>query len=247
MAWSGTVGKPMAEGGRGNWIKDGVLEAYREGAKSGPKDGPKDGPEDEGRAEEVSDEHAMVRYRDTGVQRYFNILHGRHRLAVHNFAVKSLRDRDVHLAEDVSQAAWLNVARYRERYDGRPFTPWLFSLVASECTHLFESRGAKKRGGGRLPSSLETLPEEVLADPQDDAHTSAVLADETQAIRRRAASLPHIEARIVQAVYFKGLTLKAAAAELGIPEGTAKGRLARALARLRTEIECEGDDLAATA
>jgi len=74
--------------------------------------------------------------------------------------------------------------------------------------------------------------------------TEMVEADQSlrQADRLHAAmaQLPDEQRHALQLAYFGGHTYREVAAELGIPEGTAKSRLRLALARLRTLIDADG-------
>jgi RNA polymerase sigma-70 factor (ECF subfamily) len=51
------------------------------------------------------------------------------------------------------------------------------------------------------------------------------------------ALLPEGQRRVVELAYFKGLTCREVALEVGIPEGTAKSRLRLALAKLEAILD----------
>ncbi len=69
---------------------------------------------------------------------------------------------------------------------------------------------------------------------------SALIATETGDKLRRALSLlPDAERTAIELAYFEGLSYRAVAARLEVPEGTVKSRIRSGLRRLRNEVDIE--------
>jgi RNA polymerase sigma factor (TIGR02999 family) len=99
------------------------------------------------------------------------------------------------------------------------------------------SKKAEKRGGGR---KREVLDEDHLAAPEEPDELLAL----DEALTQLAATDPQA-AELVKRRYFAGLTLKQAAAALGVAPRTADFLWAFARAWLLRQIEGEGPDPAA--
>ena len=56
-------------------------------------------------------------------------------------------------------------------------------------------------------------------------------------VRDAVRLLPDGQRRVIELAYFKGLTYREVALEVGIPEGTAKSRLRLALAKLESILD----------
>lgn len=138
-------------------------------------------------------------------------------------------------AEDATQEAFVKAYAALPRFRaGAPFRPWLLRIVANEARN-------RRRSAGRR----EGLALRVAADrPSGDAAPSpeaAVLADEARATLFAALRALRDEDReVVGARYLLGLSESETADALGIPRGTVKSRLSRALGRLRGELATLG-------
>ena len=126
-------------------------------------------------------------------------------------------------AQDAFVKAWAALPRFRA---GSPFRPWLLRIVANEARN-------RRRSAGRR----EGLALRVADRPSDDAAPSpeaAVIAAETRAILLTAVNgLRDDDREVIAARYYRELSELEAAEALGIPRGTVKSRLSRALGRLR--------------
>lgn len=135
-------------------------------------------------------------------------------------------------AEDAAQdgfvKAWAALPRFRP---GAPFRPWLLRIVANEAHN--RRRSARRR--------VELELRATVADPPGDAAPSpegAALGREQQA--ELLAALNRLEERssdVLVCRYFLELSEDETAQVLGVRRGTVKSRTARALARLREEVE----------
>ena len=139
--------------------------------------------------------------------------------------------RDGTLAEDAVQDAFLKAyaALSRFRIDA-PFRPWLLRIVANEARN--RRRSAGRRAGLALRVAEDRRPDDAAPSPE-----SALLAGEARATMLAAVNALRDEDReVIGARYFLELSETEAAEALGIPRGTVKSRLSRALGRLREQL-----------
>lgn len=138
-------------------------------------------------------------------------------------------------AEDTAQDAFIRAYQALERFDeARPLRPWLLSIVANLARN-------RRRGLGRYWAALQRAFREN-PEPYHPPPERAAAAD-ARRLREAVARLRPDGRDVVYMRYFLSLSEAETAEALGIPVGTAKSRLSRALAQLRRIIEAEYPDL----
>jgi RNA polymerase sigma-70 factor (ECF subfamily) len=137
--------------------------------------------------------------------------------------------RDSELARDAVQEAMVSAWRHLPGLrDPERFDAWLHRLTIRSCLDIGRRRRRRVI--------------EVELTPIDDIHTadaSTWLADR-DLIDRALQQLDPDQRAVVVLRYYLQLTLPEAAEALGIPLGTAKSRLHRALASLRVDVQPDG-------
>ena len=131
-----------------------------------------------------------------------------------------LSDED---AEDVFQDVFTRVyTRLDTLRDDAALRPWIAQLTRRRCLDAVASKGR-----------------EVPADDETTAEESTDLAEieEAFAVREALAGLPEPCQDILDRFFARDQSYRTIADELGIPSGTIASRIARCLARLRTELE----------
>ena len=132
-------------------------------------------------------------------------------------------------AEDATQDAFVKaygaLGRFRA---GEPWRPWLLQIVANEARNRRRSEGRRRHLTTRVAHGGVTE-----APPPDVA---VLLRDERSALAQAIARLdpPHREVVVLR--HLLDLSEAECAAVLGVPKGTVKSRLSRALERLRGEL-----------
>jgi RNA polymerase sigma factor (sigma-70 family) len=131
-------------------------------------------------------------------------------------------------AEDAAQEGFVKAYRALATFrTGAEPRPWLLRIVANEARNRARSAGRRHQLELRLAEDFR--PGDAAPSPE----AAALAADD----RRRLLALVNqlsVEDRLVIASrYFLELSGDETAAALGIPEGTVKSRLSRALSRLR--------------
>lgn len=143
----------------------------------------------------------------------------RHRDRIYRIALRVLGDAAD--ADDVAQEVAIQLWTALSSFGGRSaFTTWLYRVVVNRC--LNHRRGRR---------SEEALTE--AHHPVDPGPERRVLAgQELEAGMAVLSALPDEQRMVVVLVQLEGLSYTEAAAALGVPEATVRGRLARARAQL---------------
>jgi RNA polymerase sigma factor (sigma-70 family) len=135
-------------------------------------------------------------------------------------------------ADDVVQDAFVKAyaALPRFRADGE-FRGWLLTIVRNETRNLFRSRGRRA-----AREELARLPQADLAFDDDDPEEAALGAVRRRELLAEVRRLPVELREVVACRYLLELSEAETATALGIPAGTVKSRLHRALTMLRKEV-----------
>ena len=148
------------------------------------------------------------------------------------FRTAYLLSRNASDAEEAAQDAFVKVYRALGRFRrGADLRPWLLRIVANEARN--RRRSAARRERLALRAAAEDRPGDAVPSPE-----AAVLTRESRELLLAAVerlSDDHRDAVVCR--YFLELSEAETAAALGVRRGTVKSRLARALERLREEVE----------
>lgn len=170
-----------------------------------------------------------LRQRDTEACRE---LIRRHHRAVHGYLRHMGADEAT--AEDLTQEtftrAWQSVDRLRAAGSLRA---WLLRIARNEFLQLLRRARPATRGLTALSGT---------ADPGPGGHEVAATHERDFLLRRAVRSLDMEQREVIALHYFEDLSLREVGAVLGIPQGTVKSRLHRALGRLRELLEQEASD-----
>ncbi len=139
--------------------------------------------------------------------------------------------------EDAVQEAFVKAHAALGRFrPGAPFRPWLLRIVANEARN--RRRSAGRQAALALRSIEDRRPGDAAPSPE-----SAVLADERrQWLLAGVNTLRDEDREVIAARYFLELSEAEAAELLGLPRGTVKSRLSRALGRLRDGLGATNND-----
>jgi RNA polymerase sigma-70 factor (ECF subfamily) len=150
-------------------------------------------------------------------------------------AASMLRDRDE--ANDVVEDALLRVHRAAPGFRGeRGLRTWVLRIVANLCRDRLRRRKfIAPHEEDEDPFERAGLSVDPIAD-WDDSLDQRVLA---QALERALAALPVEQREILVMRHRLGLSHAEIVEALGVPSGTVKSRIARALAALRERVTQE--------
>lgn len=187
------------------------------------------------------DETDLVRRAQAGDAGAYGDLVAMHQAAAFRVAYLLLGSADD--AQDAAQEGFVKAYLALDRFrTGEPFRPWLLQVVGNEARN-------RRRAAGRRASLLDRAVAAFRGasplgdEPATPSPEGLVLAGETRnEVRGALLRLRDEERLVVTCRYLLDLTEAETAAALGIPAGTVKSRLHRALGRLRADL---GDALPA--
>jgi len=135
-------------------------------------------------------------------------------------------------AEDAAQVgfvkAWTALPRFRP---GAPFKPWLLRIVANEAHN--RRRSAGRAAGLALRATAAHPPDDAAPSPEG----AALGREEREELLAAVNRLDERDRDVLTCRYFLELSEEETAQVLDVRRGTVKSRTARALERLRAEVE----------
>ncbi len=135
-------------------------------------------------------------------------------------------------AHDAFAKAYWALGRFRR---GKPFRPWLLTIVANEARNRRRSAGR-----GRALALRVADADVVRRGDSSPSPEAAVLGHERNLLLMDAVNrLPEEQRLVVVCRYILDLGEAETASVLGIRAGTVKSRLSRALDRLREEVSAD--------
>ena len=136
------------------------------------------------------------------------------------------------LAMEAVQETWLRVIRHSRTYDGRASVKtWVYQIAMNRCRDLGRARSSSKNR------------ERVHHDRLEDARRAHVIPTASSIDPKLEAAVGALEEHQRETVilcYHRGLTHRQAAEVLGVPMGTIKSRLNKALEKLRESLGTQG-------
>ena len=132
-------------------------------------------------------------------------------------------------AEDVAQQVFLSAWRSRERFDPAkgPLGAWLVGITRFKAIDHLRAQGRR----------ISTVGDEYIEHAADPAPSEVTRLADRLAVSDALTRLPEDRRQIVTMAFFDGLTHQEIADKAGLPLGTVKSHVRRALLALRTELE----------
>ncbi len=135
-------------------------------------------------------------------------------------------------AEDAAQDGFVKAYRALKSFRlGADPRPWLLRIVANEARNRV--RSSQRRHGLELRLAEGFRPGDAAPSPE----AAAVATEDRRRLLDLVNALGEEDRLVISSRYFLELSGDETAAALGIPEGTVKSRLSRALTRLRALFE----------
>lgn len=153
--------------------------------------------------------------------------------APHVYALCLRLLRAPHQAEEAMQEGFLLIWRKAGQYDPDlgPALPWMLMVCRNRAVSMLRTLG---------PPALDIDDHQDLADevnPQADQVVGDMKL--SHAVRAALQALPDKPRRALELAFFEGLEHHAVAARMGVPLGTAKSWIRRALISLRQQLPPE--------
>jgi RNA polymerase sigma factor (sigma-70 family) len=135
-------------------------------------------------------------------------------------------------AEDAVQEAFVKAYRALPRFrQEAPFRPWLLKIVANEA------RNRRRAAGRRARLALRLAEDRPSGDAAPSPEVAVLDREERELLVEAVNRLGERDRMVISYRYFMDLSEREMAEALGVPPGTVKSRLARALRRLRESLE----------
>ena len=131
-------------------------------------------------------------------------------------------------ADDVVQEVFVRLWRTAGRYDPKraALVTWVMLIARRHMVDRLRRYRSRIKAG--------TLEDDWSAAAEEEAPQAVLEQDERfVSIMDRIEKLPELQKTVVKRAYLNGQTLKQIGIELGVPLGTIKSALSRALVRLR--------------
>jgi RNA polymerase sigma factor (sigma-70 family) len=134
------------------------------------------------------------------------------------------------LAEDVAQEVFLKAWRHASAYDARrgPVASWLLTITRNAAIDAVRYRH-------EVPIDPDLLVG-MLASRSNNVDGAGASVETVDLLRRALRELPREQSTALVLMVFYGLTAKEVAARDGIPVGTVKTRVRRAVSVLRQRL-----------
>ena len=192
------------------------------------------------------EDRALIEAVTRGERRALAALYDRNAPVLLALGTRILGDRA--LAEDVLHDVFLEAWHHAREFDaGRgSVRAWLVTRMRSRAldrrakvlriARLARDAGQDAVAGTRAAAAI---PGAVPAEVHD-----GIAGPDRERIRRGIAGLPPELVAVIELAYFEGRSATEIGAHLGVPAGTVKSRLARAIVNLRAQIWPEGGEVA---
>lgn len=134
-------------------------------------------------------------------------------------------------SEDIATEVFIQLWMSPERFDSSrgSVVGYLRTSAKHRSIDFIRSSTARRRREANEYYELSAPP------PESDGRL--LTSERDDLVRKSLASLPAPEREAIETAFFSGLAYSAAAAHLGLPEGTVKSRIRSGLQRLRTSDE----------
>lgn len=135
-------------------------------------------------------------------------------------------------AQDIVQDVFVELWSRPDRYQPDLGSLRTYLSVLARHRALDLARSELRRVARQKRHDL-LIPREPQASPSDEVSSAAAASEVRDAVNR----LPDAQRRVVELAYFQGMTFREVALAAGIPEGTAKSRMRRALVELENVLD----------
>ena len=174
-------------------------------------------------------DEALVAHLAAGDESALAELFARHHRRVRDAAQSVVRDAA--LAEDVTHeaflAAWRGAGTYRSDRAGVP--SWLCAIARNRAIDALRRVHNHQR-------RVDALRAEAQPEGPPSPYRLTVAGETARRARAALATLPDEQRRVVELVYFGGLSQAQVASADGVPLGTVKGRMRLAFSKLRPAL-----------
>ena len=182
------------------------------------------------RDNDISDERLVSQF-IAGDETAFEELVLRYYKHIYRFLVRFVGRTD--LAEDLTQETFLKVHQAAETFDvSRRLKPWLFSIAANKARDALRASTRSIRAisidGSKTDEDQKLA--DILADEYEPPEKGLVEQEMRDRVKLAISGMPEHLREVLVLAYYERLQYKEIAEILGVPLGTVKSRLHKAVA-----------------
>jgi len=183
---------------------------------------------------EVSDEALMAQVK-AGDEGALAALICRYEKPLFNYALRMLGNAAD--AEDLFQETFLRVYQHRSRFwEGAPFKRWLYRIATNLCYDRLRYRKRRPESQS-MPGTEQTDPMALHPASTPTPDVSAISLERAEHMKRALAALSDHHRAVFLMAHQQGLSYADISLALGIPVGTVKSRMNKAVKLLMTAME----------
>jgi RNA polymerase sigma factor (sigma-70 family) len=187
----------------------------------------------------MDDAVLLGRYVETGCQASFQEIVTRHSGWVFSLSLRAVRDR--HLAEDVTQAVFIILAKKASGIrEGTPLSGWLFKAARFAVSDALKRRTRMRNRENRFAEFFRAANGDDGATALGDPNASEVSDELSHTLDEALACLSDGDRQAVLLRFYEGKSLAEVGQVLEISEEAAKKRVSRAVDKLRKQFANKG-------
>jgi len=178
-----------------------------------------------------SDE-ALIGAIAAGDRRAMQALYARHNVRIYRFVLRLTNDSS--LAEDIVSEVFIDVWRGAEGFKVKSrVSTWMLAIARHKTLSALRRRSDEQ---------LDEDAAAAIADPADDAETTANNRDRSAIVQRCLSQLSALHREVLDLVYYHEKSVDEVAEIVGAPVNTVKTRMFYARKRMQTLLEAAGLD-----
>ena len=178
-----------------------------------------------------SDE-ALIGAIAAGDRRTMQALYARHNVRIYRFVLRLTNDSS--LAEDIVSEVFIDVWRGAEGFKVKSrVSTWMLAIARHKTLSALRRRSDEQ---------LDEDAAAAIADPADDAETTANNRDRSAIVQRCLSQLSALHREVLDLVYYHEKSVDEVAEIVGAPVNTVKTRMFYARKRMQTLLEAAGLD-----
>jgi RNA polymerase sigma-70 factor, ECF subfamily len=186
-------------------------------------------------------EELLAAYAETGNREAFEELVHLYEREIYRYLRRCVGDAQ--LAEDAFQTTFLQVhLKCRQFEPGRRLRPWLYRIATNQAVDLLRRNRRHKAvtlssAVGDAATDHEGQPFGALLATEDvDPSEWLILTEDRERVRAAVRKIPAKLGQVLVLMAYRGLRYREAAEVLGIPLGTVKSRMNKAMQSLRETL-----------
>ena len=184
-----------------------------------------------GSGQGTSDE-ALIGAIAAGNRRAMQTLYARHNVRIYRFVLRLTNDSS--LAEDLVSEVFIDVWRGAQGFKAKSrVSTWMLAIARHKALSALRRRSNEQLDEDATPA---------IADPTDDAETTANNRDRSAIVQQCLSQLSALHREVLDLVYYHEKSVDEVAEIVGAPANTVKTRMFYARKRMQALLEAPGLD-----